>query len=265
MLKIGVCGIAGRMGTAVLREMLDRGHSLAAAFDSASSPSFGRDAGELLGRAPLGVKVGAISGDEIAKAEGLVDFSSPASSMTLLAAAREARRPLVIGTTGFTSEGRKAIEDAAREIPVLFSPNMSVAVNLLFKLTGVAAAALGGDFEVEVFEAHHRFKKDAPSGTAKKLVEVVKGAVGRLKAAPEVYDRSAATRERDGAEIGVMALRGGDIVGEHTVYFVGMGERLELTHRATSRDIFARGAVRAVEYLAGREPGLYSMNDVLGV
>jgi 4-hydroxy-tetrahydrodipicolinate reductase len=265
MLKIGVCGIAGRMGTAVLRELLDRGHALAAAFDSESSPSFGRDAGDLLGRSPLGVKVGAISGEEVAKAEGLVDFSSPAASMALLAAAREARRPLVIGTTGFTSGGRKAIEEAAREIPILFSPNMSVAVNLLFKLTGMTAAALGGDFEVEVFEAHHRFKKDAPSGTAKKLVEVVKNAVGRLKGAPEVYDRSVVTKERDGAEIGVMALRGGDIVGEHTVFFVGMGERLELTHRATSRDIFARGAVRAVEYLAGREAGLYSMNDVLGV
>jgi len=184
--------------------------------------------------------------------------------MRLLEEACAAGKPLVIGTTGFSDDQKKSIENASRQIPVLFSPNMSVGVNLLFKLTETAARALNTEYDVEIFEAHHRFKKDAPSGTARRLLEIVRENMGGLEKAKEVPGRDGIVGERSKNEIGILAMRGGDIVGEHTVFFTTFGERIELTHRATSREILSSGAVTAMEFLAGRPAGLYTMYDVLG-
>ena len=172
---------------------------------------------------------------------------------------------MVIGTTGFSDNGTKQIEDASNEIPIVFSPNMSLGVNILFRLTEIATKILAKDFDIEIFEAHHRFKKDAPSGTAKKLLEIVKNSAADIDNPQEIYDRSKTTVMRADNEIGMMSLRGGDIVGDHTVFFAGKGERIELTHRATSRENFAKGAVLAMEFVSGIKPGLYSMFDVLGI
>jgi 4-hydroxy-tetrahydrodipicolinate reductase len=265
MLKIGICGISGRMGTAVYRELLRRGHRLAAAFDAPSSSCFGKDAAELLHGEASKVIVSSINDADAARCDGLIDFSAPEAAMALLEAARKSRRPIVMGTTGCSPAQRSRIDESSAEIPILMSPNMSIMVNLLFRITELTARTVGGDCDIEVLEAHHRFKKDAPSGTAKKLVDIIKASVKNLGQADEVHGRSGMIGERRDAEIGVMALRGGDIVGEHTVYFVGTGERLELTHRAISRDNLAAGAVRALEFLAGKKPGMYSMFDVLGI
>jgi 4-hydroxy-tetrahydrodipicolinate reductase len=263
-MKIGVCGICGRMGVAVLQTLLDRGHALAAAFDHDGARGFGSDAGELIHEGPMNITVAAINAADVGVSDGIIDFSSPAASMRLLETARAAGKPLVIGTTGFSADEKSGIERAARGIPILFSPNMSLGVNLLFKLTEVASRALSVDYDVEIFEAHHRFKKDAPSGTAKQLLEIVKNGMRDLKGAKEVTGREGITGERTKNEIGILAMRGGDIVGEHTVYFTTIGERIELTHRATSRETLAKGAVTAMEYLSGKPAGLYTMYDVLG-
>ncbi len=265
MLTVGICGACGRMGGAVLRELYSRGHRLGAAFDAPTSKFFGSDAAEVVNMEPLGVVIGSMGEGAFRGLDGVIDFSSPAASLRCVEEARTVGKPLVIGTTGFSAEQLSAVEAAGADIPLLVSPNMSMGVNLLFRLAELAAGTLGEGFDVEVFEAHHRFKKDAPSGTARRLIEIVKSSSKRLSPAAEAYDRSRTMAERGDREIGVMTLRGGDIVGEHTLYFVGMGERLELTHRATSRDILSRGAVRALEFLIGKKPGLYSMFDVLGI
>ncbi|HPV41986.1 MAG TPA: 4-hydroxy-tetrahydrodipicolinate reductase [Spirochaetota bacterium] len=263
-MRIGICGICGRMGVSVLKIMLERRHVLAAAFDHEGAPRFGGDAGMLVGSEGLNVTITAINQDDILKADGIIDFSAPAASMRLLEEACAAGKPLVIGTTGFSDDQKKSIENASRRIPVLFSPNMSVGVNLLFKLTETAARALNTEYDVEIFEAHHRFKKDAPSGTARRLLEIVRENMGGLEKAKEVPGRDGIVGERSKNEIGILAMRGGDIVGEHTVFFTTFGERIELTHRATSREILSSGAVTAMEFLAGRPAGLYTMYDVLG-
>ncbi len=263
-MKIGICGICGRMGVSVLRVLLERRHTLAAAFDHEGAPLFGGDAGALVNIERMNVMVTRINPDDMRKADGIIDFSSPAASMLLLEEARAARKPLVIGTTGITDDDKKSIEKAAREIPVILSPNMSLGVNLLFKLTETAARALTNEYDVEIFEAHHRFKKDAPSGTAKRLLDIVKESMQDLDQAKVVPGRDGIVGERTRNEIGIHAMRGGDIVGEHTVFFTTIGERIELTHRATSREILASGAVKAMEFLAGKPAGLYTMYDVLG-
>jgi 4-hydroxy-tetrahydrodipicolinate reductase len=265
MIRAAVSGIAGRMGRAIGAELLERNHVLGAAFESADSPHIGKDASSLLGGEALNVPVRAANPADLAKVDGIIDFTFHTATMALLPLVIDARKPLVIGTTGFDEDERARIEYAAADIPVLLAPNMSLGVNVLFKLTEIASRALAEDFDIELFEAHHRFKKDAPSGTAHHLLAIIKDAVPRLADAPVNYDRSRAMAARAGDEIGVMVMRGGDIVGEHTLYFNGSGERIELTHRAQSREIFARGAVRALEYLADRGPGLYSMFDVLGI
>ncbi|MFC1668809.1 4-hydroxy-tetrahydrodipicolinate reductase [Spirochaetota bacterium] len=263
-MKIGICGICGRMGMAILKILLEREHQLGAAFDNDSSVFYGKDAGLLIGRMDVGVKITSLN-ENIGDVDVLVDFSSPAATLKLLDLAVAEKKPIVIGTTGFSDEEKEVIKDASSKIPVLLSPNMSIGVNILFKLTEIAAKALENKFDVEVFEAHHRLKKDAPSGTAKALVDIVKESVPVLNNAAEISGREGMVGERTGNEIGVMAMRGGDIIGEHTVFFVGNGERIELTHRAIDRDVLARGAVLAVEYLNGKDSGLYSMFDVLGL
>jgi 4-hydroxy-tetrahydrodipicolinate reductase len=263
-MKLCICGICGRMGIEVLGAALERGHSLTGAFDTERAHGFGDDAGSLIHVGKLGVRVSNISEDDIIQSDGIIDFSSPPASVTLVGAARGKGKPLVIGTTGFTPDEKKSVEDASREIPLLLSPNMSLGVNLLFRLAGIAAATLPDGYDVEIFEAHHRFKKDAPSGTARRLTEIVKAGMKGLNDAREVYGREGAVGERTRNEIGVLSMRGGDIVGDHTVFFNGTGERIELTHRLTSRSSLARGAVAAIEFLDGKPAGLYSMYDVLG-
>jgi 4-hydroxy-tetrahydrodipicolinate reductase len=251
------------MGRAVLDVLLQRGHSLACAFDSSSSAYYGKDAGALVSD-KLGVIVSPVN-DDVEKCSCVIDFSSPDASMELLAAAVRHKTPVVIGTTGFSDEQKTEIEKASKVIPLVFSPNMAVGVNLLFKLTETAAAVLGDDFDVEILEIHHRLKKDAPSGTAKRLADIVKEHMNGMAGARAVTGRNGLTGERESAEIGIMALRGGDAVGEHTVYFIGEGERIELTIRSTKRDTDAKGAVVAAEVLNGRPAGFYSMYDVLGL
>jgi len=264
-MKLGICGICGRMGIAILEVALERGHELSAAFDAVESPCAGKDVNTLIHGNPLGINVEPINEKQMKESDCIIDFSTPRATMQLLDAAVKAGTPLVIGTTGFTDTEKKKIEDAAKKIPVVFAPNMAVGVNMLFKLTEVASKALGPEFNVEIVESHHRFKKDAPSGTAKRLVEIVKDNMEGMADAKEVTGRSGITGERSDKEIGVMALRAGDIVGEHTVYFAGVGERLELTIRSTSRENYARGAVLAAEFSGDKPARLFSMFDVLGL
>ncbi|MCL2026019.1 MAG: 4-hydroxy-tetrahydrodipicolinate reductase [Leptospirales bacterium] len=264
-MKIGINGICGRMGRSILAILLKKEHELSAAFDSPSSDWLGKDAGTLVSQKELGVRVSALDDMALKKCDCIIDFSSPMSTMEILAAAETQKLPLVIGTTGFSDEQRAKIEKAASLIPLVFSPNMAVGVNLLFKLTELAAAVLKGGFDAEVLEIHHRLKKDAPSGTAKRLAEIIKNNMQGMNDAHILTGRGGLESERSDSEIGVMALRGGDVVGEHTVYFIGEGERLELTIRSTRRDTYAEGAVLAAEFLVGKNAGLYSMYDVIGL
>lgn len=264
-MKLGICGICGRMGIAILEVALERGHELTAAFDAAGSPCMGKDVNTLIHGNPLGVIVEEINEKQVAESDCIIDFSTPRATMQLIDAAVKAKTPLVIGTTGFTEDERKKIEAAGKKIPVVFAPNMAVGVNMLFKLTEVASKTLGPDFDVEILEAHHRFKKDAPSGTAKKLVEIIKENKEGMADAREVTGRDGITGERTDKEIGVFGLRGGDIIGEHTVYFAAPGERVELTIRSSSRETYARGAVLAAEFCEKKPAELYSMFDVLGL
>lgn len=264
-MDIAICGVGGRVGIEILKTALQKGHTLKAAFDAPGSPAFGKPAGSLINNNDITVPVTALEKESLAGCNGVIDFSAPSATMKLLEYAVPESVPLVIGTTGLTEKEISVIKDASRTIPIVFSPNMAVGVNLLFKLTEIAAAALSSEYDIEIFEAHHKFKKDAPSGTARRLVEIIKDHSEGLKEAKEISGREGMVGERSKDEIGVFAMRGGDIVGEHTVFFVGSGERIELTHRATSRSNFSTGAVMAIEFLADRGPGLYSMYDVLGM
>ena len=265
MLNIVIAGSTGRMGHALLEGVIgDAELRLHAALDRAGSLSIGRDAGELVG-APCGVK---ISTDVVAALQGadvLVDFTRPEAGMEYLAACRKTGTKLVIGTTGFSADQKQAIADAAREIAIVFAPNMSVGVTLLINLVEAAAKVLAQGYDIEVIEAHHRHKVDAPSGTALRLGEAAAAALGRNLDECAVYGRKGATGERAPSTIGFATVRGGDIVGDHTVLFAGTGERVELTHKASSRATFALGALRAAKFLADRSNGLYDMQDVLGL
>lgn len=263
MLSIGVHGATGRMGTRIIQLIQAAPDlKLGAALDRVEHPQMGQDAGALAGVGPIGVPV-ASALDPATALDALIDFSLPAGTLALLPACVAAKVPLVIGTTGFGPDQRKQIEAAARLVPVLLSPNMSRAVNLLFRLAAEAARALGDAADVEIVERHHHFKKDAPSGTALRLAEVVGQAIG---SGPDryVHGRHGQVGERPRGEIGLHALRTGDNPGEHTVVFGLMGECLELSHRALNRDGFARGALDAARFLAGKPPGLYTMSDLLG-
>jgi 4-hydroxy-tetrahydrodipicolinate reductase len=264
--ELVVAGAAGRMGqriVALARESSDL--RVGAALEMAGHPALGGDAGELAGGSRLGVTLGADAGAAITPQRILVEFSVPAASLEHLRLVAAAGARAVIGTTGFSAAQREEIAALARRAPIMLAPNMSVAVTLAFKLLPIMARALGDDYDVEITEIHHRFKKDAPSGTAVRMAELVAEALGRDLDKTGVYGREGLPGERTRQEIGVMSLRSGDVVGEHTVSFGTLGERLELTHRAHSRDTFARGALRAARWIAGQPPGLYSMADVLGL
>ena len=266
MADIIVAGAAGRMGNrivACLRDTPDL--RLCAALEAPAHPALGRDAGELAGVGRLGVALAGDPAAAITRDRVLVEFSVPEASLEHLRLVARAGARAVIGTTGFSAAQRAEIGELARGAAILLSPNMSVAVNVAFTLLATMARALGDDYDVEITEIHHRFKKDAPSGTALRMAEVVAEALGRDLGQVAVYGRQGLPGERGPREIGVLSLRSGDVVGEHTVSFGALGERLELTHRAHSRDTFARGALRAARWIAGRAPGLYSMQDVLGL
>jgi 4-hydroxy-tetrahydrodipicolinate reductase len=264
MVNVVVTGAAGRMGREIVRLVLGApALKLHGAVDRAPG-GVGQDAGVLAGLPPCGVKVVEALATALPGAGCVIDFTHFEASAAHAETCAAAGVPIVIGATGFTPAARARVAAAAARIPVLLSPNMSVGVNVLFELVRQAAAVLGDTYDVEIVELHHKKKKDAPSGTAVKLAEVAAGALGRDPARDLTYARHGMIGERPPREIGVQTVRGGDIVGEHTVYFCGDGERLELTHRATAREQFARGAVRAAAWLPGRAPGLYDMADVLG-
>ena len=262
-LRVGIPGAGGRMGRELIRAIAEAGHlDLAAASEAPGMPAVGQDAGALAGIGHLGVEVGADNIDLADACEGVVDFSVPAALVSLAPRCAARRIPLVVGTTGLEPEQLALLEEAAASTALVFAPNMSVGVNLLFRLTEEAARLLGPAYHAEVVEAHHRHKKDAPSGTAARLVEILTQA---LSAADVRHGRHGMVGERPDAEVGVHAVRGGDVVGEHTVMLLGTGERLELTHRASSRQTFAQGALRALCWAAEQPPGLYDMQDVLGL
>ena len=237
--------------------------TLAAALDVAGSPFAGRDAGDLVPGA-RGIAIGSDVAAAVGAADVLVDFTRPEGTLAHLAACRAAKRAMVIGTTGFDAGALAQVRAAAREIAIVMAPNMSVGVNVALKLVETAARALGPDYDVEVLEVHHRLKVDAPSGTALKLGEVAAAARGTTLEKSGVFARHGTTGERKPGAIGFSVVRGGDVVGDHTVFFAGPGERIEITHRSSSRATYAQGAMRAAKFVAGKPPGLYDMQDVLG-
>lgn len=265
-MRLVVVGAAGRMGRTIVRLVGETdGLALSGALEREGSPALGQDAGTLAGGAEVKVPLTDDALPLILEAEGIIDFSTPATSIALAALAAQARIVHVIGTTGFAAEDFARLEAAARHATIVRSGNMSLGVNLLAALAKTAAAALGENFDIEIVEMHHRMKVDAPSGTALLLGEAV--AAGRGVALDEhaVRGRDGITGARAGGAIGFAALRGGTVVGDHSVIFAGEGERIELTHKAEDRAIFARGALKAALWARGRKPGLFSMADVLGL
>jgi 4-hydroxy-tetrahydrodipicolinate reductase len=265
MLKVAVAGSAGRMGRAVIETILaNEDVVLAAALEQPRNAALGTKATDGIDSA-----CGVIINDDIEKgiagSDVLIDFTRPLGTLEHLAVCRKRGIKMVIGTTGFDPAQKKAIADAACEIAIVFAPNMSIGTNLLFQLTARAARILGADYDVEIIEAHHRHKVDAPSGTALQLGEIVASALDRNLEECAVYGREGVIGVRQANAIGFSAIRGGDIVGEHTVMFAGAGERLELTIRSSSRTPYAEGALRAARFIAGRKSGLFDMQDVLGL
>jgi len=264
MIRIAVSGAAGRMGRTLVRLILESDDlALAGAVEKPGHEAIGSDAGLLAGIGECGIKVtDALPRDHL---DAVIDFSLPDGSIERIEACAARPVPIVVGTTGFSAGQKDRIAVAATKTAVLVSPNMSVGVNLVFRVAAEMAKALGPEYDVEIVEAHHRFKKDAPSGTALKIAEEIASATGRNLKKDARHGRGPGPALRRPGEIGIHAVRGGDIVGEHAVHFATLGERLELKHVAHSRDTFARGALRAARWLADRAPGLYSMADVLGV
>ena len=266
MIKAIVTGAAGRMGCSIIRAIHQTdGIEVVGAVEHEGHPLFGRDAGEVAGLSPIKVRIVYGLENILERADVVIDFTTPQATFSNLEKVSAAGKAAVIGTTGFTKEEEEKLKQLAANIPCIFSPNMSVGVNLIFKILHDMAKVLGDDYDVEIVEAHHRMKKDAPSGTAMKMAEILAGALGRDLAAVGRFSRHGIIGERDRKEIGVQSLRAGDIVGDHTVLFGGAGERIEITHRAHSRDNFARGAIRAAMWIVKQKPGVYDMMDVLGL
>lgn len=264
-MRIAIAGAGGRMGRMLIETVLAADDAeLVGALEVAGSPAIGRDAGEALGRA-TGVLTTSDPAVALARADLLIDFTRPEGTFSVLPHAEQAGVRMVIGTTGIDEAGRARLAQAARRIPIVAAPNMSVGVNATFKLLEVAARILSQGYDIEIIEAHHRHKVDAPSGTALKMGEVVAQALGRDLAEVAVYAREGVTGERDPSTIGFATIRGGDIVGDHTVLFAGLGERIEITHRSSSRQGYASGSLRACRFLMTKPPGLYDMQDVLSL
>jgi len=266
VIKTVIAGASGRMGKrliALLRESTD--FQVVGAVERKDHVDLGRDAGEGAGVGPLGVPIVDSIGKVLSGAQVLLDFTAPGAAMQHLEAASRAGVAAVIGTTGLGEADLKRARELTARIPCVQSPNMSVGVNVLYGVLAQVASALGDGYDIEVIEAHHHFKKDSPSGTAEKMAQVMAEARGRDIRKVGVYGRHGVVGERTKDEIGVHAIRAGDIVGEHTILFGGMGERIEIIHRAQSRDNFAYGALRAACWVVGQSPGMYDMLDVLGL
>lgn len=264
MTRIAIAGAAGRMGRTLVNAVLESKEEISVSVATVLSddPFLGTDIGLLAAGKTIGVQTSSDLQSAVDAFDVLIDFTSPEATMAHLEICRQAGKAIVIGTTGLSQEQQEAIKQVS-EIPVVYAPNYSVGVNLSLNLLRQAARVLGDDFDVEIVEAHHRMKKDAPSGTALKMGEVIAEELGRDLPEVAVYGREGMGDERDSKTIGFATVRGGDIVGDHTVVFAGMGERIEITHRASSRMTFATGAVRAAGWLGAQQPGVYSMMDVL--
>lgn len=266
MIKLTVCGAAGRMGSRIIalsKEYEDL--KVVGAVEASGNPKIGVDAGLVAGVGNLDVPITDDLEKVISDTDIVINFTNPEATLEHLAVVKKHKKSIVIGTTGFGNDQVKIIQESAKEIPIVFSPNMSIGVNLLFKILADVARVLGDDYDIEIVEAHHRMKKDAPSGTAIKMAKVIAEALGRNLDEVAVYARKGIIGERTKKEIGIQTVRAGDIVGEHTVLFGGLGERIEITHKASSRDTFARGALKAAKWLYGKSAGLYDMGDVLGI
>jgi 4-hydroxy-tetrahydrodipicolinate reductase len=243
----------------------DAGFRLEGAVEQKAHPAVGKDAGEPAGCGPTDVRITDRIEEAMGKAQVLIDFSTPAATMEYLKTAAGKGCPMVIGTTGFSKEQTAQISAQSKKIPCVLSPNMSVGVNLMFRLVGDLAKRAGREYDLEIIEAHHRHKKDAPSGTALRLAEALADGIGMALSEAAVYERHGITGERKPHTIGIQAIRAGDIIGEHTVIFGGLGERIEIKHVAQSRDNFARGAIKAAQWVVNQKAGLYNMMDVLGL
>ncbi len=263
--KIAIAGASGRMGQMLVEAVRSADDcTLTGALDLASSPAIGHDAGAYAGQTS-GVAITADLHAGLQHSQVLIDFTRPEGTMAHLQACRALGVGLVIGTTGFSEAQKAEIAEAAKTIPIMMAPNMSVGVNVTLKLLEMAAKALATGYDIEIIEAHHRHKVDAPSGTALKMGEVIASALGRDLKDCAVYAREGVTGERDPSSIGFATIRGGDIVGDHTVLFAGTGERIEISHKSSSRATYAQGSLRAVRFLARQKSGLFDMFDVLGL
>ncbi|MDI6793322.1 MAG: 4-hydroxy-tetrahydrodipicolinate reductase [bacterium] len=266
MIRVIVPGATGKMGGAITRLVcLERDMELAGVTERKNHPCLGSDIGPLLGLGKKGIGLSDDLSAIIDRADVLIDFTTPEATITHLKLALQAKKGMVIGTTGFESYHLQQLKEASTTIPIVSAPNMAVGVNLLLKLVKEAAAVLGEYYDCEIVEAHHHHKHDAPSGTALRLAKVAAETLGRDLEKVGTYSRKGMIGPRSREEIGISVIRGGDVVGDHTVFFLGEGERLELTHRASSREIFARGALRAARFVSQAAPGLYDMGDVLGL
>ncbi|MGF6670391.1 4-hydroxy-tetrahydrodipicolinate reductase [Pseudomonas monsensis] len=264
MRRIAVMGAAGRMGKTLIEAVQQTpGAGLTAAVDRPDSTLVGADAGELAALGRIGVPLSGDLDRVVEEFDVLIDFTHPTVTLKNLAFCRKHGKAMIIGTTGFSVEEKQLLAEAGKDIPIVFAANFSVGVNLCLKLLDTAARVLGDDVDIEIMEAHHRHKVDAPSGTAVRMGEVIADALGRDLKKVAVYGREGQTGARERETIGFATVRAGDIVGDHTVLFAADGERVEITHKASSRMTFAKGAVRAALWLDGREPGLYDMQDVL--
>lgn len=266
MIKIAVAGAAGRMGsriTAISKEYPEL--RLSGAFEKKGHSETGKDLGTITGIGETGVKLSDSLESVIDNADVIIDFTSPASTMENIRLASKKGKAMVIGTTGLSKDEIKEIEILSKNIPCVVASNMSTGINLLLKILQDVARVLGDEYDIEIVESHHRLKKDAPSGTALKMAQVIADAVNRNLDEVAVYARKGIIGERTKKEIGIQTIRAGDIVGEHTVLFGGLGERIEITHKASNRDTFARGALKAALWVSGKQAGLYDMQDVLGL
>ncbi|MBF0275106.1 MAG: 4-hydroxy-tetrahydrodipicolinate reductase [Nitrospinae bacterium] len=261
MVNIAVNGAGGRMGQEIINVISSRP-------DANLSGAFEREGTPIIGTQHLAfskIKYEVINEATVNNSDVIIDFTAPQATIRIIEKAVDFKKPLVIGTTGLSKEVKDMINIASKQIPIVFAPNMSVGVNLLFKLVELAAKTLEDEYDIEIIEAHHKHKKDAPSGTAVKLAEIAAETLGRSYEENVQCERNGIIGERPDKEIGVQTIRGGDIVGEHNVMYIGEGERLELIHKATNRNIFAKGAVRAAVWLKGKDIGLYNMFDVLNL
>ena len=266
MTKAIVAGAAGRMGGRIIHMVRQSQEvTLVAAFEHPDHPSVGQDVGQVVGLGEVGIKINGSLKDIVDSGDVIIDLTSPRATLDNIRIAAAHGLSMVIGTTGITGDALKEVKDLAKGIRCVMAPNMSVGVNVMFRIAGEMARILGNDYDMEILEVHHRLKKDAPSGTAMRLAQILAEAVDRDLEKVAVYERKGMIGERTDNEIGIQTWRAGDITGEHTVMFGGIGERLELIHRAHNRDNFARGAVRAAAWVVKQPVGLYDMQDVLGL